>query len=80
MQGGNRDRFGFQFCKRRAQANKVGRIGQNGKIRVAAKFRGAVEHARLPAHEERADAVRLHRRKDFAYRVRDQVHLPVPHR
>jgi len=27
----------------------------------------------LLAHEERADAVRLHRRKDFAYRVRTEL-------
>jgi hypothetical protein len=35
----------------------------------------AVKHARLPAHEESADVVRAHRRKDFAYRVRDQASL-----
>src|SRR6185436_3128580 len=44
-------------------------------VAVAAKLGRAVEHARLPAHEERPDAVRAHRRKDFVYRVRDQGSL-----
>ena len=38
---------------------------------VAAKLCCAVQHARLVAHQQRAHAIPLDRRKDFAYRVRD---------
>ena len=64
-----------KFGKGPAQPRKIGGIGENGEIRVAAKLGRAVKHARLAAHEQGADAVRAHRRKDFAYRVRDQVSL-----
>src|SRR6266568_924117 len=60
-----------QFLQFRTQRRPV--------LPVALTFSGflgrAVEHARLSAHEQGADAVRAHRRKDFAYRVRDQVSL-----
>ena len=48
-----------------------------GQVCIAAKLGCAVEHAGLAAHEEGADAVLLDRRKDFAYRVRDQASLPA---
>ena len=69
------DRFGLQFCERLAQAREIGGVSKDGEIRVAAKLGRAVEHARLSAHEQGADAMRAHRRKDFAYRVRDQASL-----
>ena len=69
------DGFGLQVRQRLPQPREIGRVGEDGEVRVAAKLGRAVEHARLSAHEQGADAVRAHRRKDFAYRVRDQVSL-----
>jgi hypothetical protein len=40
-----------------------------------AKFRSAVKHARLSAHQQAADAMTAHRRKDCLCRVRVQVSL-----
>lgn len=51
-------------------------LREDGEVRIAAKLRRAVEHAGLPARQERLHALRLDRRKDFAYRVRDQASLP----
>ena len=75
FKGGDGDGFGHQIGECFAQPHKIRGVGENGEISVAAKFGRAVEHARLSAHEEGADVVRAHRRKDFAYRVRDQVSL-----
>jgi len=72
----DRDGFGLKFSERFLQPGEVRSIGKNNEIRVPAKLRRAVKHARLSAHEQGADAVHAHRRKDFAYRVRDQVSLP----
>ncbi|MFZ4643766.1 MAG: hypothetical protein ACOYMU_10505 [Phycisphaerales bacterium] len=52
----------FQVGERLAQSRKIGRVSHDGEIGVAAKLGRAVEYARLPAHEQRADAVLLHRR------------------
>src|SRR5438132_6966165 len=71
---------GAQLRQRVPQPDKVGGVGENGEVRIAAKLGCAVEYARLSAHEQGANAVRAHRRKDFAYRVRDQVSLPGPGR
>jgi hypothetical protein len=65
----------LRIRKRFAQTREVRGVGEDGEVRVAAKLGRAVKHARLSAHEQGADAVRAHRRKDFAYRVRDQVSL-----
>ena len=45
-----------------AKSRKIGRVSHDGEIGVAAKLGRALEYARLPAHEQRADAVLLHRR------------------
>ena len=45
-----------------AKSRKIGRVSHDGEIGVAAKLGRAVEYVRLPAHEQRADAVLLHRR------------------
>jgi len=58
-----------------AKPHEIRRLGQNGEIGGAAKLGCAVKHARLSAHEQGTDAMRAHRRKDFAYRVRDQASL-----
>jgi hypothetical protein len=42
-------------------------------IMPTAKFRCAVQHASLTAHQQGANSVPLDRRKDFVYRVRDQA-------
>jgi hypothetical protein len=78
LEGWNGNNLGLQIVKRLSQPGKVVTIGKNGEIGVAAKFGCAVEHARLAAHEQNADAMRAHRRKDFAYRVRDQARLRAP--
>jgi hypothetical protein len=71
----NGDGFGLQFGERLAQTREIGGVGEDDKTSVAAKLGRAVKHARLSAHEQGANALRAHRRKDFAYRVRDQVSL-----
>src|SRR5947207_2395380 len=71
----NRYRVSPQIRKCLPEARKVFGVRQNRKVGVPAKLGRAVEHARLSAHEERAHAPLAHRRKDFAYRVRDQVSL-----
>src|SRR2546421_12731150 len=70
--------FSAQLRQRFAQPDEVGSVSEDGEVRVAAKLGCAVEYARLSAHEQGANAVRAHRRKDFAYRVRDQVSLQGP--
>ena len=71
----DRNELGLELGERGAQSREVGGVGENGQVCIAAKLGCAVEHAGLTAHEEGADAVLLNRRKDFAYRVRDQVSL-----
>jgi hypothetical protein len=73
----NCDGFGLKFRQCFSQPREIRGIGEDGEVRVAAKLGRAEEHARLSAHQQGADAVRAHRRKDFAYRVRDQVSLPA---
>lgn len=51
---------------------QVFRFSKNCKIHIPAKFRSSVKYARLTAHEQAADAMRFHRRKDFQCRVRVQ--------
>jgi hypothetical protein len=57
------------------ESGKIGVVGEDDEVGIAAKLGTAVEHAGLAPHEQGADAVRADRRKDFAYRVRDQVSL-----
>ena len=69
---GHGDSFGLQLVERRREMAEVRRVRQDHDIDVATKLRRAVEHARLAAHEQRAHAMLLDRRKDFDYRARDQ--------
>src|SRR5882672_5714969 len=71
----NGDGFGLKLSHRFPQTREVGGVCENGEIGIAAKLGRAVKYAGLSAHEQGANAVRAHRRKDFAYRVRDQVSL-----
>jgi hypothetical protein len=73
-----RDRLGVETSQRRAKALEVAGGRQDGEVGVATKFRRAVEHARLAAHQQALDAMCPHRRKDFAYRARRQACLPAP--
>src|SRR5262249_27352886 len=54
------------------------RLSENDDVDVAAEFGGAVQDARLPAHEQGAHAVFPQSRKDFANRARAQGSLPGP--
>src|SRR5579862_580971 len=76
----NSDDIGLKFSQCLSQSHEVGRVRKNGEVRVAAKLGCAVKYARLSAHEQGANAVCAHRRKDFEYRVQDQASLPVRHR
>ena len=62
----------FQFRERFVESGQIGRAGEDRKIGVTAKLRCAVQHASLTAHQQGSHTVMLDRRKDFAYRVRDQ--------
>ena len=71
----NGDGVGLKFGQCLAQPHQICGIRQNQEVGIPAKLGCAVEHARLSAHEQGADVMRAHRRKDFAYRVRDQGSL-----
>lgn len=70
----------LQIRKGAAEAGEIASVGEDDEVGVSAKLRRAVEYARLSPHEEGADPVRLHRRKDFAYRVPDQAVSPTTNR
>jgi hypothetical protein len=55
---------------------KIAFVGQQDQIDIFTNLRRAVEHAGLPAHKQRLDAIRSDRRKDFSDRGRDQGCLP----
>lgn len=69
----NAVRVQFPHCA--FEALKVRRLGQNGKIHIAAKFGRAVQDAGLTAHQQGLNMVSGHRRKDFVNPVRDQGNL-----
>ena len=75
IEGWNSDDFGLEILECCLQTDEISGVGEDDEIGIAAKFRRAVKHAGLTAHEQGADAVLLDRRKDFEYRVRDQVSL-----
>ncbi len=60
IKGRNGDDRSLQSNHGLPQAREIRSVGRNGEVRVAAKFGRAVKHARLPAHEQDADAVRAH--------------------
>src|SRR5437870_650977 len=80
FKGRNGNAVGLQIAERGAQEFKILWLGEDSEVRVAAKLRRAVKHAGLPAHQQGADLAGCHRRKDFAYRVRDQASLPSANR
>lgn len=71
----HRDDFSLKFAERALKSNQIRGVGENSEIRVATKLRRAVKHARLSTHQQRLHLVRSDRRKDSAYRVRDQASL-----
>jgi len=73
----HRDAFGLQPGQCEIQPAEIPGIHQDHEVRIAAKFRRAVQDARLPAHQEGLHFVLANRRKDFAYRVRDQGNRPI---
>ena len=76
----NGNDFCLQIRQGAAEPGEIASVGEHDEVGVPAKLRRAVEHARLPSHEEGADPVRPHRRKDFAYRVPDQGVSPTTNR
>lgn len=73
------------LCQQRPSAfdvlswpTSLGGAGQDGEVGVPAKLGRAVQDAGLPSHEQGADPALLDRRKDSAYRVRDQATLRAP--
>ncbi|MFZ9938061.1 MAG: hypothetical protein ACO3JG_13540, partial [Luteolibacter sp.] len=75
LECGHCNHLGLQFVQRCLKAPQILRFGEDGEVHVAAKFRSAVKHARLAAHEQAADAMTTHRRKDCQCRVRVQESL-----
>jgi hypothetical protein len=69
------DHIRLQIGESGRKSLEVCRACEDGEVGVAAKFGRAVQHASLPAHEQGADVILRDRRKDFAYRVRDQATL-----
>lgn len=68
---------GFESIQCRFEMGQVPGICQDHQMQVAAKLRGAVEHARLAAHEQRSRATLPDRRKGFEYRAPAQAILPA---
>lgn len=58
-----------------SQAREVGGASEYGEVGVAAELGCAVQNAGLATHQQRAHPSRFDRRKDCAYRVRDQAIL-----
>ena len=77
LKWGDGNDLGLEFVESGLEAPEVLRPGQDDEIHIAAKFRSSVTHAGLPAHEQAADAMTLHRRKDCLCRVLVQVSLQV---
>src|ERR1039458_850010 len=75
LQWGDGYYFGVQRVECPQQVRQVGRIRQNEEVQVAAKFRCAIEYARLAPHEERSRATPLDRRKGSEYRALAQMIL-----
>src|ERR1700689_23912 len=73
FQSGDGNHFGVQRVEGSHQLGQVCRIRENQEVQIAAKFRCAVEYARLAPHEERSRATPLDRRKGFEYRALAQV-------
>src|SRR5271170_3435354 len=71
------DRLRLQVFQRRPQTRQILRVDQDQQIQIPAKFRRAVEYARLAAHEQRSHATLPDRRKGSEYRVRAQAILPT---
>src|SRR5437870_7018262 len=77
LEWGYSDNFGLQFIHCFAKPRQILWGRQDCEVRIAAKLGCAVEYARLAAHQQRANSVRANRRKDFEYRVPDQVNRPI---
>jgi hypothetical protein len=71
----NGDCFRPEIRQSLPQTRKIMWFRQDCEIYIAAKLGCAVQYARLAAHKEGADLVLLDRRKDSAYRIRDQAIL-----
>ena len=66
----------LELLQRGAKAGDIRLLREETKVGVFTKLGRAVKHARLAAHEQRFDAMRPDRRKDFDYRAPDQASLP----
>ena len=75
-QGRDKNRLGVQFVESSAEPLQIRLTCQDGDVDVATELGGAVQDARLTAHEQSAHAMFPESRKDFANRVRDQASLP----
>src|ERR1035437_64466 len=67
-----------ELLQRGEQPGEILLLGEQDEINVFANLRRAVEHAGLPSHKQRLDAIGLDRRKDLSDRGRDQGCLPWP--
>ena len=75
LKRGDGYRFGLKIGESATQNIEVFLLRENREVRIAAKFRCAVQNAGLSPHEKAADPMLTHRRKDFVNRVRDQGNL-----
>ena len=73
---GHSDSFRIKRVECQLQFGEICRIGEDQEVNVLANLRRAVEHAGLPAHEQRSGPTRAGRRKDMMDRGRDQGCLP----
>lgn len=76
LEGRHRQNVCLEGGQRGLEALQILRLGEDRDVGIAAKLRGAVEDSCLAAHEQVADAVLAHRRKDYASRARDRDGLP----
>src|SRR5436309_2113249 len=69
---------GIQNLQSFLEPLEISRVCEENQVNIFANLRRAVEHASLPAHKQRLDAIRPDRRKDLSDRGRDQGCLPWP--
>lgn len=67
-EGWNSDHLGLESGECRPEGRQSICVCRNDEIKIPAEFCAAVQHARLPSHQQAGDPVRLERRE----RARDR--------
>ena len=77
MLNGGTNRLGLQFVEGGPKTREIVLVSEHVEVDVAAELGGAVQNARLAAHQQRPHAVLVENGKDFVNRARAQAILPT---